>query len=278
MRRIAFTLAVVFLAASAFTIQAQETASVSMLSIPVATRSQADCTGFIANPSVPRDVYVVGGADDDFHSVARQFVQGESIYIAQHEGGNFAVGAEYSVIRPAHELFRTMRYSGERWDIRKLGKPYEDVAQVRVTHVNPEGAVARVTFSCGPINFGDTLVPFQPRAIPEYTVSAPLDHFIPLDDNKPHGRITASRNNFGFVGNQMVVYLNLGESQGAKPGQRYRIYKVLPPHLVGVITTHPTPAETIGEAVVLSVQGKSSVAMVVSSYREISSGDYVQAE
>ena len=122
----------------------------------------------------------------------------------------------------------TMRYQGERGDIRKLGIPYEDVAKVRVTHVNPEGTVASVTFSCGAIVPGDTLVPFQPRAIPEYTVSHPLDHFVPLDRNKQHGRITATHNNFGFLGDETVVYLNLGESEGAKPGQRYRIYKILP--------------------------------------------------
>jgi hypothetical protein len=188
------------------------------------------------------------------------------------------VGAEYSVVRPAHELFRTMRYQGERWDIRELGIPYEDVAKVRVTHVSPTGTVARVIFSCGAIVPGDTLVPFQPRAIPEYTVSKPLDYFAPLDSNKRHGRITASRNNFGYLGDETAVYLNLGENDGAKAGQRFRIYKVLPPHPTGVLTSQRTPAETIGEAVVLSVQSKSCVAMVVSSYREISAGDYVEAE
>jgi hypothetical protein len=276
-RRITFTFAVVFLALWAVTVQAQEAGPASP-SIPVADRTQADCTGFIASPAVPRDVFVLGGADDDFHSVVRQFVEGDSIFISQHKDAEIAVGTEYSVVRPAHELFRTMRYQGERGDIRKLGIPYEDVAKVRVTHVSPTGTVARVLFSCGAIVTGDTLVPFQPRALPEYTVSNPLDHFVPLDSNKKHGRITSTLNNFGFIGNGAVVYLNLGESEGAKAGQRYRIYKLLPPHSTGPLTSQPTPPETIGEAVVLSVQSKSCVAMVVSSYREISAGDYIEAE
>ena len=277
MRRIAFTLAVVLLAAAALTVQAQETGPTSH-SIPVAVRSQSDCTGFIANPVVPHDVFVVGGADDDFHSVVHQFVERDSIFISQHKGENIAVGAEYNVVRPANELFLTMRYSGERWDIHKLGRPYEDLGRVKVTHVNPDGAVATVTFSCAPILPGDTLVPFQPRAIPEYTVSKPLDHFAPLDSNKQHGRITASRNNYGFLGAQTVVYLNLGENEGTKTGERFRIYKVLPSHTTGFLTSYRTPVETIGEAVVLSVQSKSGVALVVSSYREISAGDHVEAE
>ena len=278
MRRITFTLAVVFLAVSAVIAQAQETGSASPVSIPVAVRSQSECTGFIANPPVPRDLRVVGGNDDDFRSTVRQFIEGDSIFIAAPKGGDIAMGAEFSVVRPANELFLTMRYSGERGDMRKLGKPYEDVAKVKVTHLNPDGVVAKVTFSCSTIIPGDILVPFQPRVIPEYTLSPPLDHFAPLDSNKKHGRITATRNNFGFVGEQTVVYLNLGEGEGAKPGQRYRIYKVLPPRETGFLTSVRTPPETIGEAVVLSVQSKSCVALIVSSYREVSSGDYVEAE
>lgn len=278
MRRITIVCAVVLFAMSSVGVsQAQEMEAGSQMSAPAASRSQSDCTGFIASPGVPRDLQVLGGGDDDFHSVVRQFVQGDSIFIFG-KTDNLAVGAEYRVVRPADDLFATTRYSGERWDVRKLGKPYEDVGQVRVTHVNPEGIVAKVTFSCASIIPGDTLIPFQPRPIPEYTISGPLDHFAPLDSNRKQGRITASRNNYGFFGNQSVVYLNLGEGDGAKPGQRYRIYKVLAPHSTGSYGSKKTPPETIGEAVVLSVEPKSCVAMVVSSYREISAGDYVEAE
>jgi hypothetical protein len=152
------------------------------------------------------------------------------------------------------------------------------VARVKVTHVNPEGVVAKVTFSCEPIIPGDTLVPYQPRPIPEYTLSKPLDHFAPLDQNKPHGRVAASHNNFGYLGREAVVYVDLGERDGTLPGRRLRIYKVLAPEATGAMSRHRTPPETVGEAVVLSVQSNSCVAMVVSSYREIAAGDYVEAE
>jgi len=277
-RRIAFILVAACLFVPAAYAQSQETGNVSLFNKPAATRSQSDCTGFVADPSLPTDLTVLGGGDDDFHSAARQFVQGESIFINQHKQLNMAVGAQFYVVRPADVLFRTMHYSGERWDIRKLGKIYEDVAQVQVTHVNPDGVVAKITFSCGPVMPGDTLVPFQARPIPQYIVSGPLDHFAPLDTGKQHGRITASRNNYGSVGNDFVVYLNLGEKDGAKPGQRFRIYKRLPPHPTGFMSSEKTPPETIGEAVILTVQAKSSAAMVISGYREIASGDYVEAE
>ena len=177
MRRIIFIFAVVFLAVPTASAQTQPSEPASSISIPAAVRSQAECTGFIAGSSIPHDLFVVGGADDDFHSVVRQFVQGESIFIAVHSGADTAVGARFRVVRPANELFLTMHYQGERWDIHRLGQPYEDVAEVTVTHVNPEGAVAKVDLSCGAIVPGDIVVPFQPRAIPVFTVSPPSGSF-----------------------------------------------------------------------------------------------------
>jgi hypothetical protein len=278
MHRLTFILFVLFLSCSAVAAQAQESLPRLGDSVPAAGRSQSDCTGFITKSSVPRDLVVLGGADDDFHSAVRQFVQGDSLFISNHKGGNIAVGAEYSVVRPATELFMTRRYAHQDWEIGKVGKPYEDVGQLRVTHVSPAGTVASVTFSCGPILPGDLVVPFQPRAVPGYTLSPLLDHFAPLDTNKQHGRIAASRNNFGFLGAGTTVYLNLGQKEGTAPGERFRIYKVLPQHGTGSLTSEPTPPEIIGEVVVLTVQSHSCVAMVISSYREISAGDYVEAE
>jgi hypothetical protein len=276
--RITLGLAVVFLTAPALAASAQETHTTSSPSLPAATRSQMDCTGFIARPSVSNDLFVVGGADDDFFSVVRSFATADSVFISSRGGQDFQVGGEYSVVREAGDIFLTQRFSHQGWDIRGLGKPYEDLGRVKVTHSNPFGTVAQVTFACGPIFPGDLLVPYQPRPIPEYTVGQPLDRFAPPDENKQHGMITAARNNYGFVGEQSIIYLNLGEDVGVKPGQRFRIIKPLPPHPTGFLRSERTPPETIGEAVVLSVQADSCVAIIVKSIREISAGDAVEAE
>jgi hypothetical protein len=296
-RQMYFVLAAVLLAGPVLTAQTPPKEPAAS-SVPVAVPFQADCSGFIAAKAVPRDLVVTGGEDDTFHSDIRQYVEGDTVFISQHNGGALTPGAVYNVIRPARELFLTMQYPGERGDLRKLGKPYENVGRVKVlprnadragnvesvsgnaslTRPNAKGIVAEVTFSCGAIERGDILVPFQPTAIPDYTLSKPLDPFAPLDSSKQQGRITASRNNYDYVGAQTVVYLNLGAKDGTKPGQRFRIYKQLPPHSTGYLTIAPVPPEVVGEAVVLSVRTTSCTAMVVSSYREISAGDYVEAE
>lgn len=298
MHRMSFGLVVVWFVLAAGAAQSQQAPPV-LPSIPAAVASQADCSGFISPTALPRSLVVTGGEDNAFRSPVREYVQGDTVFIGQREGASVVAGAEYNVIRPANDLFLTMHYSGERWGLRKLGKPYESVGRVRVTPVNPgavvgttlsssgdvtlthasePGVVALVTFSCGAVIPGDILVPFQPAAIPGYTASKPLDPFEPLDSTKLHGKITASGNNFGYVGAENIIYLSLGEKQGAKPGQRFRIYKALPPHATGYLYEEPVPPEVVGEAVVLSVQPKSCTAMIISSYREISAGDFVEAE
>jgi hypothetical protein len=246
--------------------------------VPAATPTQADCAGFFTTRKVPEDIIVLDGADNDLESPLRQFTPHESIYLYRRHKGSFAVGAEYSLVRPAKLLFRTTRYNGEHWTIRGLGKPYEDVGRVQVTHVTPEGAVAEVSFACEAIYPGDIAVPYQPRTIPDY-LPAKLDRF-PLPNGKIQGTIVAARNNFAALRTGDIIYLNFGQKNGAAVGQRYRVYYALlpPPSLWAVIVYPPLPRETVGEIVVLSTQEKSAAAVIVSCTRDINVGYGVELE
>jgi hypothetical protein len=254
----------------------QQTPSAS--SVPAATPTQADCTGFFTTSYVPKDIIVLDGADNDLESALHQFTPHESIYLYRRHKGHFAVGEEYSLVRPAKVLFRTTRYSGEHWTIHGLGKPYEDVGRVQVTHVTPEGAVAEVSFACEPIYPGDIAVPYHPRTIPDY-VPAKLDRF-PLPNGKIQGTIVAARNNFAALRTGDIVYLNFGEKKGAAVGQLYRVYYALlpPPRPWALIVYPPLPRETVGEIVVLSTQEKSAAAIIVNCTRDISVGYGVELE
>src|SRR5581483_3805478 len=117
MRRSAFALAVICVFFSIPSSKAQEAPAPALLSAPAASSSQSYCGGFIAESEVPHDISVLGGADNDFHSRVRQFINGESIYIAKREGGDLVLGSRYSVVRPANDLFSTTRYQGEAGEI-----------------------------------------------------------------------------------------------------------------------------------------------------------------
>ncbi len=245
-------------------------------SIPAASPSQADCTGFITS-NVPTNIIVSAGADNDLESSIRQFKPGESLYLHNRSKAKFSVGEQFSLVRQAKELFRTTRYDGEHWAIHGLGKPYEDVGRVEVTHVTPEGAIAQVLFTCVEIYPGDIAVPYQARGIPPYEPEQ-LDPFAP-PNGKIHGTIVAARNNYASVSNGDIVYLNFGQKSGAAAGQRYRVYFTLPrPRGWTVPGYYSQPRESVGEVVVLSTQEKSAAAIVVNSTRDITVGYGVELE
>ncbi len=244
---------------------------------PAATRSEADCTGYIAQTPVPTAIYVSGGADDYFHSPVRLFGAGDSVFLHARGTTSLAAGAEYALVRPAEFLFETLRYQDERRTVRQLGMPYEDVGRVKVTRVTPEGAIAEVTFECGPVSPGDLAVPYQARTIPAYTPSQPFDRFVP-PNGKLVGEITAAKNNAETLGTGDIAYLNIGLSNAVKPGQRYRVFNAPSPYYRLLAAYLPTPRESLGELVILSTQEKSSVGIIVGATREVSLGDGVELE
>lgn len=246
-------------------------------SVPAASRSDADCTGFISGKAIPNDLFVVDGADDDFHEPDRLFRPGEYVFLQGRGQASLAPGTEYSLVRPAKRIFETDRYDAERWSIRTLGRPYEDVGRVKVTRVTALGAVAQVTFGCGPVFPRDIAVPYQPRPIPDYTPTAEFDPFA-VPNGKMMGAITAAKNNAGVIMPGSIVYLSLGQEDGVQVGQKYRVFRLQQYGIEGLLAFPYTPRESTGELVILSTQEKSSVGIVVRGVREIFVGDGVQLE
>jgi hypothetical protein len=256
---------------------AQESAA-ETTAIPAATQSEMDCSGFIAGSPVSTDLYVLDGAGNDFRVAVHQFATGDFVYLRSRSGGSFAVGNEFSVVRPAKELMRVKWYEGQGASLHSLGTLYEDLGKVKVTSVTPHGAVAEVTFACRPIVPDDLVLPYRARVIPQFVPAAQFDRFA-LPNGKLVGAITAARDNAGALGRGSIAYVNLGREDGVSPGQRFRIFRIFREQIGEGFWARPeTPRETLGELVILSTQERSSVAMVVSSTREIALGDGIELE
>lgn len=278
MNRKILSFAVVFFLALTMAGLAQEpSAAPPPTPVPAASRTDVDCSGFIAGTKVSRDVYIVDGLDDDFHSPVRQYATGDLIFLVSRSGVNFAAGTEYSLVRPAKEVFRESWYVGQHGSVRSLGTPYEDVGRVKITRLAPEAAIAEVTFACGAIYPGDLAVPYQARAIPEYVPAKEFDRFSPPSGNRM-GAITAASGNGGLLATGGMAFVNLGESDGVKPGQRYRIFRIVRDNVEGLYSFGSTPREALGEMIILSTQERSSVGIVVNCTREISLGDGIELE
>jgi hypothetical protein len=264
---------------------------------PVSIPTQAECSGFISAEPLPKEVYVLDGADNDFREKLRQFATGDYVYL-RGKVGAMAEGAEFRLVHaervaalPYLLRWTDIRESivptvswvpGQREQIRKSGHPYDDVGRGRVIKVTPEGAVAQITFACGPVTRGDIALPYQPRTIPDYDASIRFDRFASLHDEKLRGAITGSPRNDAYLGQGDLAYVNRGSQDGVRRGQVYRIVRTdreAPLDSYQSVFGLPRlPQETVGAMVILSVEKKSAIAVVVASAREISIGDEIQLE
>ena len=275
-RKILSVLGVFLLVVAAIAL-AQEASTPQAPSIAAASSIDVDCSGFIAGSKLPEDTWVLDGEDNVFHQPLKQYSTGDKVYL-RSGGKKVAEGAEYALVRPARETFETaFWYDGQAGSLKSLGKPYEDVGRVKVTRVTPVGAVAEVTFACGPVYPGDIALPYKPRPVPEYTPTTDFDRFAP-PNGKKLGAITAAKDNNGILGDGDIAYINLGESDGVRAGQKYRVYRIMRDRLEGLHAIPAMPRESVGELVILSTQQRSSVGFVVNAYREVYLGDGVELE
>jgi len=277
-RRRLFAIALVLLFALTIGFaQEQAAESTPLEAIPAATQTQIECSGFIAPESIAKDIVLFNGADNDHFQPLRQFGTGDVVYLRQSGGATVTVGSEYRLVRRAKEQFRTGWYTGQQWlTVASLGRMYEDIGRVKVTRLTDNGAVAEVTFSCGAIYAGDAAIPFQARAIPEYVPTVQWDPYAPAN-GKLVGTIVAARGNMPLLGTGSLAFVNIGATDGARPGQRYRIFRTFKDRN-SLLPHRKTPRETTGELVILTTEQKSSVAIVVNSIREIALRDGVELE
>lgn len=264
---------------------------------PAATFSQFACTGFIASHRRASSIRLYDGADNELFESLHSFTTGDFVYLRRTDGGTFRTGEAFSVIRPEtgiqgelHDHSGTLqnqilppasRYPGQRRQIEALGFPYDNTGLVRVVKVTPHGAIAKVAFACTALNPGDIAIPYVPRSIPEYSPAERLNRFTE-PNGQLEGTIVAASAASAYLATGGIAFLNIGNQQGVRPGQRFRIYGVARDNLkigLAVFTRRPqTPRESLGELVILKVQGKAAEGIVVKSLREIAVGDGVELE
>ncbi len=265
--------------------------------VPAATFSQFACSGFISAQPIPSTIRVFNGADNDLYEPLHEFNPGDYVYLRRSSGEPLVAGQSYSLIRPEdgfglqpawlpgmleNEILPpASRYALQRRKIKSLGRPYENTGIVRVVKVTPQGAIAKVIFTCNGVNVQDIAIPYVPQPVPQYVPATHLARFA-LPDGKLEGIIVGAAGSAAYLAQGSIGFLNVGVNDGVRPGQRFRIFAVfrdnLPEDLAGSKPRGRTPLETVGELIVLHVQQKSSVGIVVTSLREIAIGDSVELE
>ena len=256
------------------------------------TLSEVYCAGFISKEKLrPSGTMVAGNHSPD------QALYTENGYIFL-TGNDLQEGKEYLLLRHAHDPNQYQSFPGQLSMLRNLGEMYQDLGRAKVLYIRKKTAVAQIESSCSDVMPGDIAVPFQERPRPEFKQTT-FERFA-LPNGKTTGRIVMGRDLDTMIGVHRIVYLNIGESQGVKPGDYFRITREYssvahnPAEALGFEATayddtqkDPSkfdfraqagelPRRSVGELMVINVGPNSSTALTTFSPEDAHLGDGVE--
>lgn len=202
-----------FLSGLCFTINAQTAPEASP---PKAKESEVYCAGFIEYAPAPYRFEIVGGEQEQERRV---YSAGDYVYINAGTAQGIRNGQEFSIIRPRGQ-FTTKLTKKKGW----LGVYTQEVGQLRVVDVKERVSVAVITKSCETILLGDLLRAAYPRPAPDLSAERTFNRFTD-PSNKKRGRIILARDGQEMISTNQVVFIDLGEEDGLRVGDRLVIYR-----------------------------------------------------
>jgi hypothetical protein len=250
------------------------------------------CSGFIRTGDVSHDIKVVARyANNEVMASS-----GDYVYIGKGTSSGVRPGATYEVIRPT----RKISSPGSKL----LGTHYLEVAQVEIVMGQADFALARVTQGCEAVEMGDLLIPYAKSDFPALPANRSFSGTMKASGQMP-GNIVSTKTavlntgskysnqvqnpgvargtlhalDRGVVGENGVVYIDLGKDAGVKPGDLFIVFRdvVTSDGLALVDREKKEKARVaVGEVVVLKVEERASTALVTYSADMISLGDVVE--
>jgi hypothetical protein len=236
------------------------------------------CSGFIRSGGVSDDIKITKrfGNNEILAS------SGDYVYVSKGAEDGVQAGTKYQVIRP------TKNVSG-------LGMHYLEVAQVEIVIGQAGYALARITQNCEAAELGDLLIPFNKMDFPALPANRAFSGTMRASGQAP-GSVVMTKmatvnagSSFGskaavpamgsgalkaldrgIVGENGIVYLDLGKDSGAKPGDLFIVFRN--EDLPGTEDARIA----IGEVVILKVEERASTALVTYSADAIALGDVVE--
>lgn len=272
----------------------------------VQTPTKADiyCAGFINHDLIPNANFVTGGLETPSTT---QFVNGDIIYLA---GTGYQLGQQYTILRELFDPNRYELYEGQFAQIKEMGQPYAELAQVRVIDTRSKMAIAHIESGCTPVVPGDIAVPFVEKAPITFHLPLRFDRFVP-PNGKASGRIVMAKDFDSEIGTGAKVYMNVGANQGVKVGDYFRAVRnyeadlhnpvdslsfraslsedtqkkppAIEPNMFtrtggAVIRVADLPRRAVGEIVIVGTTPTTSTGMIVFAMEDVHVGDGVELD
>ena len=152
-----------------------------------------------------------------------------------------------------------------------VGRFYSQRGRVRVLSVQEDSAIAEITFTCRPLLVGSQLKRFEPEPVPSERRQPmrPVNEPVPNEALDGGPTIVYAKDGLISLGQDHVVYVDRGASDGVEPGDIFTVYRR---------RTDRHPPVILGEVAVLVVQPGSALAKVVESRYPIYVGDLLDAK
>lgn len=251
------------------------------------------CSGVITAQAPPQDTILITGEGSDYKIT---FQEGDYVYINKGEGQGVHVGDEFSIIRPTKEPTEERWFKWQFSIMKAIGTLWEDEGRVKVTVVQPNRSIAQIENSCAYLQRGDVAVPFAQRPAPQLKPEDKFDRFAPTSGKAKAMLVTGKHFQITY-GTNDVVYVNLGNSQGVKVGDYFRVFRYTgqqnetayqTPRMAfdvyGFGSTSKEykwdnmPREVLGEGIVVRTSENSATLVITFALRELYAGDYVELE
>lgn len=255
--------------------------------------SSVQCAGFYSGEKVPDDLRLVSGEQSEYKVT---FNWGDIVYLSKGSGQGVKDGDRFSVVRIERDPLRIQWFKWQDKLSNAMGDYYRDLGQLVVIKSYPNNSVARVSFSCEPMQRGDVVRPYADRPVGPFKDPAQFDFLAPVS-GKPVAMVVQGRHMSQMTGRWDTVYVNLGTAKGVKVGDYFRIFryqgtraesipieKDYQDRLYGFgsnpkhYSWNDLPREVVGEGIVLNVSQNASTVLITTTRREIYAGDYVELE
>ena len=258
------------------------------------TPTQVDlyCSGVITDKPVPKDSYVISGEDSRYKTT---FQRGDTVYINQGAEHGVKVGDQFEVVRAISDPTATTWFKYQTMLSRAMGTRYADIGRLRVVHIDPKTSTAEVTLGCDMMQRGDIARPFVVRPAPQFH-NMKLDPFAPPSGKKT-AMIVSGKDYTVQTGPGKIVYVNLGNEQGVRVGDYFRVFRYQGTRIEALYQVPDTayksygfgstpvayqwdnlPRQIVGEGIVVRTGANSSTVMLTTVRTEIFAGDYVELE
>ncbi len=251
------------------------------------------CSGVVTTEAVPNESYIISGEQSDTYYVFRM---NDLVYINRGAGQGVKVGDEYLVVRPVNDQLAQSWFHSQPELMRAMGQTWADAGRIRVVHVDAKVSTAQVIFACDYMQRGDIVRPFVERPAPALKPNSNIvDPFAPATGKT--GMVVTTKDFGQVAGNNSIVYINLGSSQGVHVGSYLRVFRHqgdrreiayetagMEDHVYGYghtsvrYTWEGLPREILGEGIVVRVSNNTATMLVTASRHEIYVGDYVEVE